>query len=186
MKKSVIAALALSLMLFAGVASAEVIGIFGDMEGTVCAVDIAVPYTYVDVYFLTLLTDLPALTAVEFGATGVNLAGLTIPTVTWNSPLVIGDLFADGGVSVAFTAPMPGPVVLIGGINYFVLAPVPENTRMQVGPNPGSNKLVVVDEAFQEIDAMGFGLVANCSLADCSCEGVPTDDSTWSEVKSLY
>jgi hypothetical protein len=186
MKKSVIAVLALSLMIFTGVANANVIGIFGDPDATVCDTDMLAQYTTVTVHFVALLSDVGSISAAEFGATGINLAG-TMPTVTWDTGLVIGDIMSPDGVALAFNPVLDGPVAHLGTIAYFLLAPQAPDVMMSVVPS-GAGNLVVVDAADSSThDAMGWSLVVNCSAgAGCACDVIATDDSSWSEVKSLY
>lgn len=186
MKKSVIAALALSLLLFASVGSANVIGVFGEVEAVTCTADALVPYSYVNIYFNALLTDIGAISACEFGATGVDFTGMAIATVLWNTTLVIGDIMTPSGVALAFTAPLAGPVANLGHIQYFVLAPFPADSRVSIVAS-GDGNLVLVDSATNgEVPATGQDFMFNCSQSDCSCSGVPTDESSWSEVKALY
>ncbi len=61
----------------------------------------------------------------------------------------------------------------MGKIAYFLLAPLPANSMMQVTPS-GCGNLVVVDyETATEFPAEGWGLVANCTpggqYGDCLC-----------------
>lgn len=190
MKKSVIAALALSLFLMAGAASASVIGIFGDTGATTCQKAFNVPYTSVEVYFCALLDDVASISAVEFGATGINLPP-NIMTVTWDTPLAIGDIMADGGVALAFPTPKAAPLAYLGKISYFLLAALPQNHVMQVGPSQYGNLLIVDYETATEIEAIGWRLVANCvvggEFGDCLCENsVATEDAAWGQIKALY
>lgn len=187
MKKSVIAVLAIGLMLFAGAASANVIGIFGDMEGTVCQVDANVAYQYAYVYFVGLLSSVPAISACEFGATGVFMPANGLATVTWNTSLVIGDIMTPDGVALAFNPILEGPVANLGQIQYFVLSPFPPDHMMSVVPS-GAGNLVFVDAAdSSEVPAMGWSTIVNCTLGDaCACDVIATEDTSWSEVKALY
>lgn len=187
MKKSVIAALALSLMLFAGVASADVIGIFGDEQGTICEVDAATAYTYANIYFVALLTDTPMINACEFGATGVSMPANGLATVTWNTDLVIGDIMSPDGVALAFSEPLSAPVALLGNIEYFILNPFPADHMMSVVPSGAGNLVVVDADSSSESPAMGWSLLVNCTLGDgCACDVIAVDDASWSEVKALY
>jgi hypothetical protein len=174
-------------MLSAGAASANVIGIFADMEGTVCEADAMVAYSYVEVYFVALLSTVPTMSACEFGATGVSLPGTALPTVTWNTQLVIGDIMTPDGVALAFNPYLDGPVANLGSISYFVLAPFPMDHLMSIVPS-GAGNLVVVDATdSSEVPAMGWGKIINCTLGDaCACDVIATDETSWSEVKALY
>lgn len=194
MKKSVIAVLALSLMLFASVASANVIGIFGDAAGTSCSADAVIPYTYTTVYFNALLTDVVNMSACEFGATGVALPpGAAIATVAWNTTLVIGDIMTPDGAALAFSPPLTGPVAALGSIQYFLLTPalIPPNHLMSVVASGAGNLVVVDADSGAEVPADGWSLVMNCEVGgpfgQCECDDtIATEESSFSEVKALY
>lgn len=191
MKKSVIAALALSLVLMAGAASASIIGIFGEQEAVTCTKAMLTQYSYADVFFCAMLDDTPSISAVEFGATGVNLGATALPTVTWNTTLVIGDIMTPDGVALAFTTPLGAPLAYLGKISYFLLAPQPLNHVMQIVPS-GAGNLVVVDfDTAAEIEAQGWRLIVNCQVGgeygDCLCEAtIATEDAAWGQIKALY
>lgn len=190
MKKSVIAALALSLLVMAGAASASIIGIFGDTGATTCVKAMSAQYTYAEVYFCALLDDTAAISACEFGATGVVLPG-TIITVTWDTPLVIGDIQTADGVALAFPIPKAAPLAYLGKIQYFILAPQAPNTVLAVVPS-GFDNLVVVDYATAtELPAEGWRLIVNCQVGGphgaCQCEdNIATEDAAWGQIKALY
>jgi len=194
MKKSVIAVLALSLMLAAGVASAQqenIIGIFGDTGALTCQKAFTVQYTTVEIYFVAKLADIASISACEFGATGVDRTGSAIATVTWDTPLVIGNIMLPDGVALAFPTPKEAPLAYLGKIAYFLLAPLPPNSVMQIVPS-GFGNLVLVDAASaQEIPAQGWRLVANCQLGgefgNCECEAtIATQEAAWGQIKALY
>jgi len=189
MKKSVIAVLALSMMLMASMASANVIGIFGDEAGTLCSGNMNIPYTYVNIKFIAVLSDVASITAAEFGATNVNLLN-TIPTVTWTTTLVIGNIMTPDGVALAWTTPQPGPIVQMGNIQYFLLAAQPADVKLQILPS-GAGVLAIVDEVFIQHNVTGWGFVVNCTVGGqygaCTClDNIPTQDSSWGAVKSLF
>ncbi len=191
MKKSVIAALTLSLFLMAGAASASVIGIFGDTGATTCAKPFTAQYTTVEVYFCALLDDVASISACEFGATGVDRTGSAIMTVTWDTPLVIGNIMTADGVALAFPSPKQAPLAYLGKIAYFLLAPLPANSVMQVGPSGYGNLLIVDYETATEIVAEGWRLIANCvpggEFGACLCEAtIATEDAAWGQIKALY
>lgn len=190
MKKSVIAALALSLFLMAGAASASVIGIFGDTGAVTCTKAFNVQYTTVEVYFIAVLDDVEAISACEFGATGINLPP-NIITVTWDTPLAIGNILTPDGIALAFQTPKTAPLAYLGKIAYFLLAALPPSSVMQVVPS-GAGNLVIVDAASaQEIPAEGWRLIANCTpggaYGNCQCEdNIATEDAAWGQIKALY
>ncbi|MBM4201117.1 MAG: hypothetical protein FJ189_07510 [Gammaproteobacteria bacterium] len=190
MKKSVIAALALSLFLMAGAASASIIGIFGDTGATTCVKAMSAQYTYAEVYFCALLDDTAAISACEFGATGVVLPG-TIITVTWDTTLVIGNIQTADGVALAFPVPKAAPLAYLGKIQYFILAPQMPNTVLSVVPS-GAGNLVIVDAGTaSELPAEGWRLIVNCvpggDYGNCLCENtIATEDAAWGQIKALY
>jgi len=190
MKKSVIAALALSLFLMAGAASASIIGIFGDTGATTCAKDFVTQYTTVTVYFCALLDDTAAISAAEFGATGVNLPP-NIITVDWDTDLVIGNILEPQGVALAFPTPKEAPLAYLGSIAYFLLAALPANHVMQITPS-GFGNLVLVDAATQTaVYPEGWRLIANCQVGgdygECLCEAtIATEEAAWGQIKALY
>lgn len=190
MKKSVIAALALSLFLMAGAASASVIGIFGDTGAMTCAKAFTAQYTTVEVYFIAMLDDTEAISACEFGATGVNLPPHII-TVTWDTPLVIGNILTADGVALAFPTPKTAPLAYLGKIAYFLLSALPANSVMQVVPSAAGNLVVVDAGTASEIPVEGWRLVANCApggaYGNCQCEdNIATEDAAWGQIKALY
>ena len=183
MKKSVIAALA--LLLVASFASANVIGVFADADATACDITLGATYGNVAIHFAVMLTDIPALTAVEFGTSGIE--SLVAPAgwvPGWASPLVIDNPATLAGGSIAFSSPQAGPLVYLGNISTFDVAANPSDVMLCVVPTEGGN-LKIVDEAFLEYTAQGWCAIVNCTGV-CDCEGVPTEDSSWSEVKALY
>ena len=80
---------------------------------------------------------------------------MTLPTVVWNTTLVIGDILTPAGVALAFTTPLQGPVCALGQINYFVLAPPPPDTFQQIVDSE-AGVLAIVDEEFNTIPADGW------------------------------
>ncbi len=183
MKKSVIAVLALSLVLFSGVASANVIGVFGDQYAIFCEIDASQPYTTAVFHFVALMSDIPRMSAAEFGATGLLGDAANIVTPAWSTDLVIGSLPA--GVSLAWTVPLDGPVAYLGAVNVFLMAAYPADQLVSVVASEDGNLVIVDADAAEARDAMGWSSLINCS-ADCGCDIIATDDNSWSEIKALY
>ncbi len=183
MKKSVIAVLALSLMLFSGVASANVIGVFGDADGTICEINASQPYTTAIFHFVALMSDIPTMSACEFGATGLMGDASNIVTPAWSTSLVIGSLPA--GVALAWSVPVPGPVAYLGAVNVFLMAAYPQDQMVSVVASEDGNLVIVDGETAEARDAMGWSSVINCS-GGCGCMEIATDDNSWSEIKALY
>ncbi|MCB9514625.1 MAG: hypothetical protein H6693_00340 [Candidatus Latescibacteria bacterium] len=148
-------------------------------------------YTTVPVYFLAQLDDIGAMSACEFGASGVNLTGMAIATVAWNTTLVIGDIMTPDGVALAFTTPLDAPLAYLGSISYFLLAAVPADHAMEVVPSGAGNILVVDADTAAEIPAAGWSCIVNCTpggvYGSCQCQdGIATEDATWGQIKALY
>jgi len=192
MKHSVMITLSLSLLLMASVASANLIGLFANEEGTVCKANFPL-YSQIDVYMIAQLSDIAAITAAEYRVGDVpDPAGFAIISKYWNTPLVIGDPLGDG-VSIAFEDPMPGPNVVIGRLNIFTtndVWPGPDS-KWCIQPTLDSNNLVVVDDAYNMVVVEGWCFVANCVVGgeygDCPCgDEIPTAESSWGSIKTLY
>jgi hypothetical protein len=194
MKKSVIAALALSLMLVAGAAGASVIGIFGEPEAVTCTGDFSVQYTTAVVHFAALLDDVGSISACEFGADGIDLVSrpeVATQTALWETDLVIGNIFGDG-VALAFAEPLAAPVAYLGRLEYFLLAALPpDEVVMSIVPTILGNLLIVDFDTAAEIPAEGWSLVVNCTVGgpfgNCLCmDPIATEDANWGQIKALY
>ena len=192
MKKSVIAVLALSLMLSASGASANLIGLFGDPEALTCAADFPV-YGYTDVYVTAVLSDIASITAAEFRIDGIVQPNpLVIITPVWNSPLTIGDALGDG-FSIAFTVAQNGPMVVLGSLQVFPINAawqLPDTMWCIVETND-SGVLALVDGDFVTIPCDGWCFVADCAVGgphgNCDClDTIATEETSWGAVKSLY
>jgi hypothetical protein len=197
MKKSVIAVLALSSLLVAGSATAQlttdVIGIFADADATQCEIVPGAQYSTMTVHFVALLNTIGAMSACEFAATGTTLpAGASAPSQPmWATDLVIGNI--DEGVALAFSEPLVAPVAYLGFQDYFLITPalIPADYAMTIVESSAGNILVVDADTTNEIPAEGWSLIANCTpggpYGDCSCEeGVATEDAAWGQIKALY
>ncbi len=187
MKKLLVALLALVAMSSMAYAQDPVIGLFDDVDGTICFGPTEV-YVNKTVYAYAILPpSIPAITAAEFSIT--NWVGddpaCAITTAAWNTPLVIGT--PGHNLALAFSPALPGPLALLGTITIFQLtAGCLDNYLMEVVAGNDSGKLVVVDEGYNEIDADGYRYTFNC-VTDCVCEiGTATSESTWGSVKALF
>ena len=190
MKKSVIAVFALALMLAAsGASAANTIGLFGDVDATQCSKNFGL-YVGTDVYVVAILDmlDTTGITAAEFLIDGVGpTAGMAIVSMIWASPLTIGNVLGVDGFSIAFTACQPGPIVLLGTINFFVINPAwpAANSVWCVVRTNDSGNLALVDCDYVTVPADGWCFIANCTDGTCDC-GVATEDTSWGAVKALY
>ena len=191
MKKSVIAVFALGLMLLAsGASAANTIGLFGDVDGTLCSADFPL-YQTTNVHVVVILDmiDTTGITAAEFLIGGVEFTPAdAIVSAAWNSPLTIGDPLGPDGFSIAFTDCTPGPIVPLGMISFFVINAAgwpAANTTWCVVPTNDSGNLAVVDCNYVTVPADGWCFIANCTSGPCDC-GVATEDASWGAVKALY
>ena len=168
--------------------AAPVIGVFENTDATVCWGDIE-PYVMKSIYVSAILIDIPAITAAEFSVAnwfGDEGPECVLVTYLWNTDLVIGDL--GYGIALAFSPALPGPVAIMGQIDLFLLdaSCVGTDWHMQVSPAGGSGNLVVVDENFNEIPAIGYFYTFNCT-EECWCEHcTPTAVSNWGAIKALF
>lgn len=186
MKRNVIIALAMSLLLFAGSASANSIGIFADMDASLCAADLNA-YVPTNVFVIGVLSDLTSITTAEFkidnwpGSPGYPTGQVT---ATWTSELTIGSIDTD--FSIAWQTPQPGPLVLIGTLEFLVFDPawIPADYAMEVVAGDNCSCLVMVDANYDTHDVAGGGFIFNCT-AECDC-AVATEESSWSGIKALY
>ena len=188
MKKLLVALLALVAMSSMALAQAPVIGIFDNDDAVQCD-GIIEAYVARDIFVFAVLTDIPAITAAEFSIS--NYVGdlgpaCAIVSAAWNTPLVIGD--PGFGIALAFSPALPGPNAFLGSINIFLLdaACIGDDYEMWILASQDSDKLVVVDEQFNEIDAVGYRYTFNCT-GECPCEeGTATDNTSWGSVKALF
>jgi len=187
MKKFVLAMFA--LMLMAGVANANVIGVFADMDATTCEIAV-IPYAPVDLFILAVLDNVPAITAAEFGADNMP-ENLGYPngtvTITWSTGLVIGNIYE--GVALAWDAAQVGPIVLLGNVNVLDFGgfAFDNHATCIVGSpsNPDYTVPVIVDEEYVVHEATGWCFVFNC-VGDCDCMSIPVEDTDFSSIKALY
>lgn len=192
MLKKVIAVVA--MMLFAGVASAEMIGLYADQDATICQGPI-VPGPPVNYYIIATLTQLAdaGITAAEFKIDNLPVSdyvagGLITPA--WTSEVTVGDPWTD--FSIAWPTPQGAGtgMVLIGTLQFLCFNPawVGADHLMEFVNGDTCSCLVVVDEAFVSYDAIGGKFWANCSdLEVCVCvEETATQDTSWGNVKALF
>jgi len=183
-----------ALMLFAGIANADVIGVFSDDAGNDCTASI-VPYVPVDIYFLAVLTETfdSGITAAEFKVSNwVGNPGYPtgMTTLTWTSSLVIGDIDMD--LSIAWSTPQGAGLgfVLIGSANLTMFDPawIGPDYMMTVEAGDDCACLVTVDDLFEIHDAQGGLFWFNCTDPQaCPCLGeTAAQESSWSSVKALF
>ena len=193
MLKKVIAVVA--MMLFAGVASAEMIGMYADMDATICQGPIApgAPTSYYVIATLTQLADV-GITAAEFKIDNLPISDYAaggFVTPEWTSAVTVGDPWTD--FSIAWSTPQGAGtgLVHIGTLSFLCFNPawVGADHMMEFVEGDTCQCLVVVDEAFVSVTAIGGKFWANCTdPAQCQCieEPTATQDTSWGSVKALF
>ncbi len=183
-----------AMMLFAGVANADVIGIFADEQADACT-GVVMPYTPSDIFIMAILTETfdGGITAAEFkvgnwmGSPGYPTG---TATVTATSDLVIGQLDTD--FSIAWSSPQGAGngLVLIASVQILAFdgAWIGPDHRLEVMEGDDCGCLVTVDDVFEQIQAQGGLFWFNCSVPeDCVClEETATEETSWSSVKALF
>ena len=192
MLKKVIAVVA--MMLFAGIASAEMIGLYADQDATICYATIA-PGAQTSTYVMATLTQLAdeGITAAEFKIDNLppsDYAQGGLVMVTPSSEVVVGDLWTDFSIAWAAPVGVGTGLVLIAQVDFLSFNPTwcgPDH-MMQVVEGDTCACLVVVDPAFQAVDAIGGTFWGNCSNPEeCVCiEDTATQDASWGSVKALF
>ncbi len=190
--KKLMAALLL-LVAMSSVAAAQsqpFIGLYADDTAVLCEADLT-PFVPMNVYVFAVLpeTDIPAITAAEFRIDNLPGPAAAIITPTWNTTLVIGTMGHD--LALAFTPPLPGPVALLGTLQFLALADLGADFRMTIMPGNDCNCLVVVDTDYIEWDCEpDHFFTFNCTGAleyGCNCQPtIATEDATWGQIKALY
>ncbi|MBC8366195.1 hypothetical protein H8E52_02175 [bacterium] len=183
-----------AMMLFAGVANADVIGVFADDQGGACTTTI-MPYVPVDIFIVAILTETfdGGITAAEFkidnwvGNPGYPIG---ITAMSYTSDLIIGAI--DDDFSIAWNAPQGAGngIVLIGSANLtmFDAAWIGPDHMMTVAAGNSCACLVTVDDIFEIHNAQGGLFWFNCSVPeDCVCLlETATEETSWSSVKALF
>lgn len=84
----------------------------------------------------------------------------------WDSPLTIGNI--DYGFAIAFTELQSGPLVHLGTLTITAFEPAGDDYVMWVYPSLQSNQLVIVNENYEEVVAVGWFHAFNCQdWCDC-------------------
>ncbi len=183
-----------AMVLFAGVANADVIGVFADDQGGACTAMI-MPYVPVDIFIMAILTETfdGGITAAEFKVT--NWPGnpgypTGITNIAYTSDLIIGDIETD--LSIAWPGPQGAGngFVLIGSANLTMFDPawIGPDHMMQVEAGDECACLVTVDDIFEIHEAQGGLFWFNCSIPEeCVCLlETATEETSWSSVKALF
>lgn len=174
--------LSLAMMMVAGVAMADHIGIFTDQTGTSGDNCTLVPTDFSPfTVYVVHQTDV--------GATGsvfkvVNNSGYSISAAVLGGYLSIGDAFTD--LSLAYGGCTPGDFAVLSLNGFGFPVPGPVCGEVLVVNAPSQATIIAVDCIFAEIPASGGKFVFN-SNETCPCIAPnATEESTWGKVKSLY
>lgn len=189
MKVRIIASLVMALMFAVGSANASSIGVYFAADGSDCD-GTAAPYSPLGWWVIAhLYGDIMAdgITGAEFRVSGVD--GTWFHTITANpaANTVLGNLFS--GTNVAFPGCMPGPWVLLYTVSTFPTSvPAGEIVWKVMAHNNPSNPLyncplLVGCDAPVYTKICVSGGEAFLNGRPCT---VGVDQTTWSQVKSLY
>ncbi len=143
------------------------LGLFEDLAATDCDTDL-MQFVSSQVYVSVILPAwLPSITAAEFRIEHYPDPSMALVTQNWNTPLVIGT--PDWGIALAFDPPLPGPVAVLGTLDFFPLVDFGPDYLMMVEQSNDSGNLVVVGPDYNEYWAHGGLFTFNCSYYYCDC-----------------
>jgi hypothetical protein len=181
MKKTLLITLVLMVSASMAFAQGGSIGIFGDTGGTSCNITDAAP-GLLSIYLVHVNT--PGATASQFAApTPACMVGAQYLSQASPFAVVIGN--SQTGVAIGYGACYTGPVLVLT-LSYFAGGTSSPCCYFQVVPDPlvPSGQIEVVDCAENLLFATGGVGIVNAD-ATCLCD-VPTQDTTWGKVKSLF
>jgi len=175
--------LTLVLMLGASMAFAQAgtIGIYSDPTGTSC--NLTATPGLVFYYFLHVNT------------TGARVSAWAAPAPTCFPATYLG-YFAEDPYWLCIGDPESGISISYGGVChvgtfvilkaiYNVLEPATDCCLWSVGPHPAFGTIDAADCDFNTVHPSGDYGIINSTPA-CPCGAVPTEDTTWGQVKALY
>lgn len=143
------------------------IGMFSEENAVLCHADLNLFSTTTVYFFAVLPWEIPAITAAEFRVDNWVDSEDAIITENWNTDLVIGD--PEYGIALAFSEPIPGPIALLGTVDFFGLRDIGHDYVMDVLESIHSGQRVVVDLCYDTINADGGLFTFNCSTGQCLC-----------------
>ena len=165
------------LCLFASAPAAaqdDYIGLFTDTGATDCDVAFGGIGQSVTVEVVAVVPGISGVTAVEFSVANLPVNGTGgILQATWNSPLVIGDVYT--GISIAFPETQAGPLVHIGTLTFFDISGtwVGDDHLLTVQES-AVGRLVVVNDDYAEVPVGGGRFTFNCTdPGGCDCLAEP-------------
>lgn len=179
MKKALL--LTVALMLCAGAAFAQygTIGLYGDMGGTSCWLNDKV--AGLTPYYVVHMNTVSA-AAAEFAAPKPACLLATWLSDTNAFPVTIGN--SQTGVSIGYGSCRAAPVLILT-LNYFTAGTTPACCLYPVLPHPINGGPWMVD-CTQTQYPVGTNIAVVNGNETCTCESVPTEDTTWGGVKALY
>jgi hypothetical protein len=179
MKKALL--LTFALMLGASLAFAQggSIGLYKDTAGTDCWLNDTTsgltPY-----YVVHLNTT--AASAAEFSAPKPACVMATFLSDAAVYPVTVGG--SQTGVSIGYGSCKAAPIHILT-LNFFTMGMTPQCCLYPVLPHPVNGGPWMVDCSNNQLPAAARIAVVNGNLT-CTCEIVPTEETTWGGVKALY
>ena len=176
--------LSLGILLCASIAygQAGYIGLFSDPAYTTCSfVDAGA--ALVPIYVVHKVT--PGATAVQFVVTPGGGFNCTYTGEIIAVPVSIGNTQA--GLSASYGGCLPSDI-LIATVNYFCMGTSPACASLTVEPDLAapSGTIEVIDCSFVKLEGNGSVFYMNPD-GSCDCgEIVPTQETSWGQIKSLY
>ncbi len=180
----------LALMVCAGAAMADHVGVYSDPAGTSCALTTLAPFPAQNATYLIHKFNANGATAIQFkvnDASGLLFASAVFPAAfltlgTWNTDL-----------SVAYGGCLQGDVA-VGTLNFFSLGGTFScASTLAIGAAPTSpipNEIATVECDFETLTAITGGtLWVGPNAGACvggPCDPLAVQENTWGGVKALY
>lgn len=170
-------------------AGGSFIGLFADVEATLCDAPLDTAFEVVTVYVFASLNPayLTGLEGARFKLSNLPPLGTGNWTATWDgSPGVTGEI--DTGVLLQWPAPLAGPLVMLGNVEFqgFDSGWIGADHLIQVQVADGQTELSVWAEGGAEFQVQGGGFTFNCG-GSCPCSPTTAlDEASWGSIKALY
>jgi hypothetical protein len=166
------------------------IGIFTDASLSACSAATSV-YATTSVRFYAVLdeVEVPTISAVQFKVSNWPAAGANgLITLTWNTPLVIGEPSTD--VALAFNPLLAAPIAYLGQADFFVLnaAWIGANYLIEIVPANSQSEVLIVrgsDSVELPVTEASGSFMFNGEHA-CDCPGTAIGEGSWGSIKALY
>lgn len=182
MKKVLLLTLAMMICASMAFAQAGGIGIYTDGAYTNCSLTAVAPGLY-PVYVVHVLC--PGATASQFKVVPGGGWDCTFTGEIIAVPVSIGSSL--GGLSASYGG-CRASNVLISTLNWFCMGTTPACAYLEVAPDPAapSGNIEVVNCAFVKLFGVGSMMFANPGGGCSRPCGLPTQDSSWGQIKSIY